>query len=141
MQEIRMKYFFLPVLLQVQSNPGGENVIIRRPAVSGTIEFLRLPVHVAHQLAEFLETAAENATATPVVSGQIGEINGDSVRALGTAKVRIRVSVARSNSIRFAIRETVTRLGRKTQHSRPTLSVEEARRFANSLREANVVSA
>lgn len=141
MHEIRMRYFFLPVVLRVQADPGGENVIILKPSLFGTCEFLRIPVQVAHQLAELLETGVDNTTATPVVAGLIGEINGICVRALGTGQVRIRVSVKRSNSVRFAIRESFAGLGRKTHYSRPKLSAAEARRFANVLRTANDLTA
>lgn len=139
MQEIRLNYFFLPIRLQVQSNPGGEHVMILQPTMFGTFEFIRLPVHDAHQLAELLETSAENATATPLVAGTVGEINGIFERALGTGQIRIRLSVKRSDSVRLRIRTSVGSMGRKTGNSTPRISAEEARRFANVLREANAV--
>ena len=126
----------MPYLLNVQSNAGSENIIILRTFFFFTYEFIRLPVHVARQLADLLETAAENASATPVISGKIGAINGESVRPLGTAQVRIKLSVKKRNSIGFGIRETVGR--RRTANGRPKISVQEARRFANILRQANV---
>ena len=136
MQEIRLTYFCMPYLLNVQSNADRENIIILRTFFFVTYEFIRLPVHVARQWADLLETAAENASATPVISGRIGTIKGESIRPLGTAQVRIKLSVKKRNSIVFGIRETVGR--RRTANGRPKISVQEARRFANILRQANV---
>ena len=141
MHEIRMRYFFLSVVLQVESNPGEELVVIHQKTILGTFEFLRVPVQVAYELAGFLETGAHNATAAPVVAGQIGEINGIAVRAMGTLEMRIQISVNRSGAIRFGIRQKTTRVGRKIGHHRPKLSVDEAQRFAKALRDANVTPA
>ncbi|MGB7345954.1 MAG: hypothetical protein WBD20_17180, partial [Pirellulaceae bacterium] len=103
----------------------------------GTFEFIRLPVGDAHRLAELLETGCQNATAVPMVSGEVGEINGIFVRALGTGQIRIRLSVKRSDSIRFGIRTTLASMGRRTHRSTPNISVDEASRFATILRQAN----
>lgn len=135
MQEIRLTYFCMPYLLNVPSNAGGADVIILRTFFFFIYEFIRFPVHIARQFADLLEAAAEKAAAAPVVSGKIGEINGESVRPLGTAQVRIRLSVKKFNSIGFGIRKTVG--SRRTVNGRPKISVKEARRFANILRQAN----
>lgn len=137
MQEIRMEYFFLPIHLQVQSNPGGEDVVVLQRTFLGTYEFLRLPVADAHEFAELLETAVENASKTPVDSETIGEINGTFVRALGTGKIRIRLSAKRLGSVRVSIR---TAVGLRYTYGRPKITVEEARRFASSVRQANAVT-
>ena len=138
MQEIRLTYMFMPIRLQVQSNPGGEHVIILQRTIIGTFEFIRMPGPDAHQLADMLETGAANATATPAILGAIGELHGIFVRALGTGKIRIRVSVKRSNSVLFAILTSVGR--RKQYNNKPKLTVDEAHRFAAALREANATS-
>lgn len=138
-QDIRLKYFFLPITLRVQANPGGEHVIILRPTFIGTFEFIRLPVDVAYQFAYLLDQAADNASTTPVTSGHVGEINGDTVRRLGTAQTRIRLSVKRPDSVRFAILRTIQQGGRSGYRNTPTLSASEARRFANAVRQATSV--
>ncbi len=43
-------------------------MIKQQPTFIGTFEFLRLPVDVAHQFADLLDQAANNASTTPVVS-------------------------------------------------------------------------
>ena len=135
MQEIRMEYFFIPILLQVQTNPGGKDVIVRQRIFSMNFEFLRLPVNDAIRFAELLETAAGNASNPPIDTEVVGEINGTYVRSLGTGKIRIRLSAKRRDTVRFAVR---TKVGLKYQYSWPKLSADEARRFAKALREANM---
>jgi hypothetical protein len=135
MQEIRLTYFFLPYLLHVQSNAGSQNVIVQRTFLFFTYEFIRLPVDLAYQFAGLLELAADNASATPVVVGSIGETNGESVRAFGTAQVKIHLSVRKPNIIRFHLRETVGH--RRTVNGCPKISPSEARQFASALRQAN----
>lgn len=137
MQDIRLTQFFIPVRLQVKSDPENEQVIIDQSIFSWKVEFVRLPFHDALKFAELLELGAKNSTATPVVKGAIGEIAGKSVRALGTGQGRIRLSVKRSKSIAFAVRFT---FGLKTQYSWARISAEEARRFAQVLREPNAVN-
>lgn len=135
MQEIRLTYFFMPYLLHVQSNAGAKDVIVERTFLFFTYEFIRLPVDLAHQFANLLETAAKNAASTPVVAGSVGEIHGESVRSLGTAKVRVQLSVRKSDAIKFGIRETVGR--RRRAYGWPTISPDQARQFASALRQAN----
>ena len=138
-QDIRPTYFFLPITLRVHMNPGGEHVIILRPTFIRTFEFMRLPVDVAHQIADLLDQAANNASTTPVVSGQVGKVNRDTVRRFGKARTRIRLSVARPNSVRFSILRTINEGGKSGYRNTPTLVASEARRFANALRQANSV--
>jgi hypothetical protein len=114
-------------------------VIILRPTFIRTFEFLRLPVDVAHQIADLLDQAANNASTTPVVSGQVGKVNRDTVRRFGKARTRIRLSVARPNSVRFSILRTINEGGKSGYRNTPTLVASEARRFANALRQANSV--
>ncbi|TWU56715.1 hypothetical protein Poly51_26320 [Rubripirellula tenax] len=134
MNEIRLEYFFLPIYLQLQSNPGSEDVVVDQRTILGTFEFLRLPVQAAFHFAALLEQGADNASSTPVVDGDVGEISGIFVRKLGTGSIRVGLSVKRAGSIRLAIYTTV---GRKRHRSRPKISVSEARRFATFLRQAN----
>lgn len=123
----------------MQLNPQGENVIVLRPTYFGTYEFIRLPVDVAYKLADLLELAAENAATTPVVTGPVGEVNGASVRSLGTAQMLLKLSVKRPGTVRLRVHQTLQGIHRRTHRSTPTLSVDEARRFAALLREANRV--
>jgi len=139
MTEIRMTYFFLPMRFEVQTNPGGEDVVIRhRLPLFGSYEFLRVPVNVAFDLADHLETGIENATANHVVKGLVGEVLGASKRLFGTAYMRVRILVKRADSLRFAYR---TKIGLRYYYGSPTIAIDEARRFSVALREANAVLA
>jgi len=133
-REVHLKTFlFLPYRLHVQEVLDNDHVVISQRPLFGTIEFFRLSFEKAHKFVEQLEQAAKNASSDPIVSGAVGETMGDSVRALGTGQMRVRLKVVRSNSIRFSTRFNV---GRKYYFDRSNIKVGEARKFAALIREA-----
>ncbi|MFK7802504.1 MAG: hypothetical protein AB8G95_12790 [Anaerolineae bacterium] len=137
MQTIQLTQFIIPVKIHVTSDLKSGYVIITQSFFFWDIEFMRLPFSDANKLAELLEEGIINSTATPIVKGSIGEITAKSVRALGTGRVRTRLSVKRSEFIALAVRAT---FGLKVQFSWAKISAEEAHRFAVALRELSAVS-
>ena len=134
--DIRLKNSLLPFKLRVQTNPRSTRVLVERLAVLGRVGFIQLTAVAASQFAELLDLAANNASASPVALGEIGEIEGVSQRRLGVTEVRIRLTVKHAGKIEFEVREQIRGLGTKPRYSTPSISSPEASKFGEAIRTA-----